>query len=241
MASQDKCFSGVTNTRIINSNSKSNATPHGRLKNRERAPDLIETLTTALTDMGTRTASHREKEPAQVRPRKQADCIVSQVCCSRGALRWHHTAQGCARHEANHRKEGPSRQSSLRPGLRTGMAGARRPPVWRLMDTATAPFLCPPHAIVAGSCAGNESLWGLQGGTLSSAMYYPAAVNVDCNECTPGRVAKLYSLGGSSIAYNATSQQLEFTAGGCTTMCLTAGASGAQPPCGGGAEPWLPA
>ena len=97
--------------------------------------------------------------------------------------------------------------------------------------------VCP---VVAGSCAGNESLWGLQGGTLSSAMYYPAAVNVDCNTCVPGRVAKLYSLGGSSIEYNATSQQLEFTAGGCTTMCLTAGASGAQPPCGGGAEPWLP-
>lgn len=96
--------------------------------------------------------------------------------------------------------------------------------------------VCP---VVAGSCSDNSSLWGLDGGILTSHEYYPAAINVDCNKCTPGRVAKLYSLGGSSLAYNATSKQIAFTSSGCSTMCLTAGAGGAQPPCGGGEEPWM--
>lgn len=96
--------------------------------------------------------------------------------------------------------------------------------------------ICP---VIAGSCSDNSSLWAYKDGTLSSSEYYPAAVNVDCNECEPGRVAKLYSLGGSSIVYNEKAQQLVFTGGGCGVMCLTTGSTGAQPPCGGGSEPWL--
>ena len=69
-------------------------------------------------------------------PGKQADCMVSQVCCSGCVEVAPYSTGAVLVMETNHREEG---QEALEH------ARARRR--WRSLDTATAPYLGPPQAI----------------------------------------------------------------------------------------------
>jgi hypothetical protein len=119
-------------------------------------------------------------------------------------------------------------------GLCLATAGAW--PCW----TAPAGFsTCP---LTAGPCA-SAPLWQLlSDGSLvtSAASGEPLPVNLDCDQCSAGTVAKLISSGASPLALLAGPQQLQSRAcGSSSPMCLTTGsAAGARKPCGGGSEPW---
>lgn len=110
-------------------------------------------------------------------------------------------------------------------------------PCWN----ASAGFsVCP---LVAGSCGANDSLWHVDAtsATITSALYAPAPINVDCDSCHEGSVAKLISSGAFGLVMNVTAGQIRLTACASTPMCLTTGmSSGATPPCSGGGEPWFP-
>lgn len=105
--------------------------------------------------------------------------------------------------------------------------------------------LCP--LIASTSNCNNASyspLWSYEDSSakLLSNFSTGAAVNIDCNSCDTGTVAKLFSDGASGLKYNKTSKQFIVT--GCGTnpnsMCLSTGlVGGANKPCGGGGEPYL--
>ena len=136
-------------------------------------------------------------------------------------------------------------------------APAPPPPPRRLVNAAggclatngTAPcwvnptgyWLCATLASAA-ACAEPSALWTPAGAGIASAAPgtgLGAPLNVDCADCTSGRVLKLISSGASAL----TLVGGQLVVGGCDAprMCVTTGApgaGGARPPCGGGAEPW---
>lgn len=111
-------------------------------------------------------------------------------------------------------------------------------PCWN----ASAGFsVCP---LVVGACTGDDSLWTVDAaaGTITSALYAPAPIDVDCDSCSEGSVAKLISSGAAVLIFDAQAAQIKIPAcASSTPKCLTTGvAAGATPPCGGGGEPWSP-
>lgn len=101
--------------------------------------------------------------------------------------------------------------------------------------------MCP---LVAGNCSGDDALWVIDAalGTLTSYLYGPAPLDIDCDSCNEGSVAKLISSGPFNVRLNAASGQLFLpSCASSTPKCLTTGVlAGATPPCGGGGEPWFP-
>ena len=105
-----------------------------------------------------------------------------------------------------------------------------------------------PLALATGApCAGNASLWGVgAGGRLESAAWPGASLNVDCDSCAAGAVAKLLGDGGAAGAHAGATGGVNFTSAGggllqlvgCEGMCLSAGGAGAARPCGSREEPW---
>ena len=124
------------------------------------------------------------------------------------------------------------------------------PPVYLVNNqnecmTTTEPFpcynaggfsICP--LIVNSTCDNTTKLsnqWILNNGIITDINNYP--INIDCDSCKSGSIAKLITSGGSGLIYNSTTNQIFVTS--CTNppMCLTTGDTGANPPCGG-SEPW---
>lgn len=92
-------------------------------------------------------------------------------------------------------------------------------------------------SLTVGSCDDPTALWSLESNGFVSHAVPSAAINIDCDQCTTGRVAKLFDAGASGLTFNSSTGQIQFN--DCPGMCLTNGAAtGAQPPCGGGGEPW---
>lgn len=97
--------------------------------------------------------------------------------------------------------------------------------------------VCP---LVLGDCDDPSAAWQVGSDGTWSSNVYSGSINVDCNACVSGTVAKLFgSSAGTRLHFNASTGQIEDV--GCPGMCLSTGTSGhARPPCGGGSEPWLP-
>lgn len=103
--------------------------------------------------------------------------------------------------------------------------------------------------LVLGPCSGAASQWRLTGDALVSSAEWPADLNIDCDACAVGAVAKLLGARGSKggavgkatgglVFSPANGGQLQVV--GCAGMCLSNGGAGAQKPCGESAEPWTP-
>jgi hypothetical protein len=97
---------------------------------------------------------------------------------------------------------------------------------------------CP---IFLGSCEDPHSIWEEQsGGTIASVAFPGNCINLDCNDCTAGTVAKIGSCATmpSLVAYTSGSGPglLQYTcpAAGSTGMCLNNGATTPTPPCKAG-------
>ena len=101
--------------------------------------------------------------------------------------------------------------------------------------------------LALGPCAGAAAEWSLAGDSrVTSAAWPAAALNIDCDACTAGAVAKMLADTGAA-ARGATGGLVFSPAGGgslqivgCAGMCLSNGGAGARRPCGSAAEPWAP-
>jgi hypothetical protein len=109
-------------------------------------------------------------------------------------------------------------------------------PCWAGGPNKTPWHACP---LTAGDCADPTAEWSLESSGFVSHAVPSAGINIDCNACKAGTVAKMFDAGASGLAFNGTTGQIEVT--GCPGWCLTNGVSpGANAPCGGGTEPWGP-
>jgi len=95
-----------------------------------------------------------------------------------------------------------------------------------------------------GPCMGAAAQWRLTGDTRVTSAAWLASLNIDCDSCTAGSVAKLMAqrtdgagkaTGGLAFS-SVGGGQLQVA--GCAGMCLSNGGAGARKPCGSAAEPW---
>jgi len=87
-----------------------------------------------------------------------------------------------------------------------------------------------------GDCRDEGSLWTFEGGALSlfPAAVGPTVVNVDCNACEEGTLAKVLQGSGSPALFNLTDNgQLVYTNCAGAALCLNTGGGAARPACGG--------
>ena len=115
-------------------------------------------------------------------------------------------------------------------------------PCWTASDQSYS--LCP--LILALDCAtAVGTLWRVDADaaliTSASEGSDGAPINIDCDACAAGAVAKLISSGPSPLVFDEAHAQIRVSsckvAGG---MCLTTGCTGASKPCGNSAtEPWV--
>lgn len=82
-------------------------------------------------------------------------------------------------------------------------------------------------ALTVGSCEDPTAWWSVENGGLVSFNYSGAAINIDCDQCGEGRVAKMFSAGTSGLHFNASSGQIQVTSCPANAtfpgMCLTNG------------------
>ena len=108
-------------------------------------------------------------------------------------------------------------------------------PCWTSPDPHQAWSACP---LIVGDCASPTALWSVEGESFVSNLGPTLSVNVDCDHCSTGAGAKLFSAGASGLVYNASASRIQVAGCSSTNGCLSNGAPGAVAPCGGGTEPW---
>lgn len=131
------------------------------------------------------------------------------------------------------------------PAVRLRVGGACMMPLNGTFPAWQSPFggLSP---LALGPCASAAAEWRLTGDARVTSVAWPADLNIDCDACTAGSVAKLMgqradSAGkatGGLVFSPASGGQLQIA--GCGGMCLSNGGAGARKPCGEAAEPWAP-
>lgn len=150
------------------------------------------------------------------------------------------------------------------PAVRFSNNGACMAPAGGVFPAWTSPFGgLSPLALVRGDvCATKASEWRVAAdGHVSSAAWPEALINIDCDVCAEGAVAKLLGSAATLLGSAATllgsaagaadpksTGGLNYTAEGggllqvlgCPGMCLSSGGGGASKPCGSKAEPWEP-
>jgi hypothetical protein len=144
---------------------------------------------------------------------------------------------------------GVSPQPPPPPPVRLHNGGACMEPLNGSFPAWKSPFggLSP---LVLGSCSSAASQWRLAGDSLVTSAEWDADLNIDCDACSEGAVAKLLgrSGGGTDNVVGKATGGLAFSPDnggqlqvvGCTSMCLSNGGAGAQKPCGVAGEPWTP-
>lgn len=93
---------------------------------------------------------------------------------------------------------------------------------------------CP---VFLGSCDDPTAVWLESGtGSISNQHITSSSINVDCNDCTPRTLVKLFGGSGDegSFSFNATAGQLQWSCPSGSLMCLNGGQGTPNPPCKAG-------